>query len=318
MRELLKRFKFIRDIYYKHKERKFENLKKKRSTTPHTFINRSKSNEKLLVILAGYKDRLFDLVFERVKAFLPKDIDVCIVSSGKYHEGLAKRAEVEGYSYLSTKRNHIGLALNVAINQFEKVKYIYKIDEDIFLTKGFFETLFDTYQKVLNEGDFTPGIVAPLIPINGYTHLEILKKLKLVDTYTKKFELPKYASMPYRMIENNDQVARFFWGEGGFVPKLDKLNEIFKKDQFKVSGAPHKFSIGAILFTKDLWNDMGRFSVQRGNGLGIDEIDLNKYCYLESLPVVVSHNQVVGHFSFGKQTKSMFEYLDKHPEMFKL
>ena len=46
----------------------------------HDFIDRSKGYEKLCIILAGYKPTLWEDVFGRLAAFIPDDIDVCIMT----------------------------------------------------------------------------------------------------------------------------------------------------------------------------------------------------------------------------------------------
>ena len=107
---------------------KKEKDKKRRVKGKYTFINRKKDSEKLCIILAGYKQFLWEDVFGRIEKYVPKDIDVCIVSSGLYSEELAKIAEKNDWSYLSVKQNKVSLAQNIAINLFEKATMIYKLD----------------------------------------------------------------------------------------------------------------------------------------------------------------------------------------------
>ena len=126
----LKKIKIYDKVKYIVKDRK--NLTKK-----YKFENRIKSKEKVCFILAGYKEFSYDIVFSRIKKFVPKDVEVCILSSGKYSEKLSKIASDNDWSYLSTKRNNVCLIQNVANSIFKDAKYIYKIDEDIFVTKHF-------------------------------------------------------------------------------------------------------------------------------------------------------------------------------------
>ena len=140
-------------------------------------IDRRKNSNILLIILAGYKSFCYEDVFARVKAFTPKKFDICITSSGLFDETLNKIAAENGWSYLSTAQNNIPLAQNLAIKIHDKAEFIYKMDEDIFVTDGCFETLMKTYRHVLRHGHYNVGFVAPLIPINGYGHIRVLEKL---------------------------------------------------------------------------------------------------------------------------------------------
>ena len=104
-------------------------------TRRYKFENRSKNKDTICMILAGYKEFTWDIVFKRIKEFSNDDIDICIVSSGLYSERLSKIAKINGWSYLSTKRNCVTLAQNMVLKLFPNANYIFKLDEDIFITK---------------------------------------------------------------------------------------------------------------------------------------------------------------------------------------
>ena len=105
----------------------------------------------MCMILAGYKMFCADVIFDRIKKFVPKDVDVCILSSGKYSEELSELAKKNNWSYLSTKRNNVSLIQNIAIKLHKDAEYIYKLDEDVFVTRNYFKTLFDTMKKLEKE-----------------------------------------------------------------------------------------------------------------------------------------------------------------------
>lgn len=277
-------------------------------TNKYKFEDRKNNKEKACFILAGYKEFLYDSVFTRVKKYVPDDVDVCILSSGKHSEKLSKIAKCNNWSYLSTTRNNVALIQNVAINVFSNAKYIYKIDEDIFITKNFFDTTLKTLEYCKEKSNFFPGIVAPTIPINGFANMIILERFNLKQVYEEKFEQPKCAAGNKRMIENNPKVAKFFWGDENYLPSIDKIDEELNKDKFDFVPCPIKFSIGAILFERELWKDMGMFHVGSGAGMGNDEKQICTYCMLASRPIIVSKNTAVGHLSFGPQNKEMKEY----------
>jgi hypothetical protein len=289
----------------------------KKFVRPMFFYNRSDNSDVCCLVLAGYKEYLWDVVFRRLKFFVPENIDICVVSSGLFSQKLYDMCKENGWSYLSTRRNSIPLALNTAIKQFASAKKIYKIDEDIFITKNFFQKTSDCYEKC-KESEYIPGLVAPLIPVNGYGYLRILKKLELVEEYKKIFEVPKYGSGIEKKIENNADVAKFFWGEKGYIPSIDNLDEIFSAQDFSFSVCPLRFSIGAILFARSTWEDMGYFQVDYSTGMGVDEVQLCSLVITKSQAIIICENTVVGHFSFGKQNDAMKEYFLTHPGKFEI
>ena len=280
------------------------------------FKNRAKGSDKLCILLAGYKEFLYPAVMGRLKAYADEDIDVCVVTSGLFSKTVDDICAENGWSYLSTKNNNVALVQNVAIRLHPNARFIYKLDEDIFITEGYFKNMMRAYEHAA-KGDYTPGVIAPLIPINGYGHARILKKLGLEEHYASHFEEVKYMAGPDRQIENNPDVARFMWGEGGFVPSVDELNRRFAAEPLEENSCAIRFSIGAILFERSLWQAMGYFTVDRsGNAMGQDEEQLCAYCCIASRPLMVSENVVVGHLSFGKQNQPMKEYYLSHSERF--
>ena len=303
--------KFINIVYPKVNERiSF--------TKNYVFENRSNNNDSLCVILAGYKEFLWDNVFDRFNKFSEDNIDICIVSSGLYSKKLSKIAEEYEWSYISTKRNSITQTQNTAINLFPNAKYIYKIDEDIFITKNFFKTLKNTYEYVQEEGEYDVGFVAPVLPINGYSHVVLLKKLDLIDYFNENFEKVKYATGDKRMIENSPEVAKFMWGDNGIVPHIDDINEMLQNSPLSYSAVPIRFSIGAILFHRNLWENMQYFKVRFGIGLGLDERQICTYCMITSKAMIVSENCCVGHLGFQNQNEDMKKYYLNNPQRFEI
>jgi hypothetical protein len=315
-KNFLKRAKYTKDIYLDIKYILTPTYKQK-IIRNFFFYNCSKKSEKCCIILAGYKEFLWEKVFERIKAFVPPDIDVCISSSGLYSDKLLEICKNNNWSYISTKRNSIPQILNISINAFPQAKFIFKIDEDIFITKNFFEKIFKCYENC-KESDFIPGFVGPLIPLNGYGHMQILKRLSLVSIYTQLFETPKYAVGQNRMLENSSNVAKFFWGSTGHIPHIDILNEYFEKQNFSFSVCPIRFSIGAILFTRTLWEKMGFFIGDKASGLGSDEFQICSLAMSSANAIIVAENTVVGHLSFGLQNNEMKKYFQSNPDKFSL
>ena len=319
IKDFLKNSKLTRSAYFFLKQKKINRLYKSKINSEYTFINRSANKEKMCIILAGYKEFLYEAIFTRIKNFSESDIDFCVVSSGKYSEELSIICKANNWSYLSTKKNNVSLVQNLAIHLHPSAKYIYKLDEDIFITKNYFSTMFDTLQKVESEGDYNIGFVAPLILINGYSTLTILKKLNLRKEYEQRFGKLYHAHGDNQMIQSNPHAAEFMWGANNIVPHIDEINEKFQSEKFSYSACPVRFSIGAILFRREVWEDMGMFTVhKKSNDMGSDEAELCNITMSDSKGIIVCENSVVGHLSFGKQNGEMKEFFFSHPERFNI
>lgn len=310
----LKKIKWISTLYNRYKIHKMNNLCKDK----YIFEGKEKGSDKLCYILAGYKPFLWDIVFKRIKEFVPQDYDLCIVSSGLYNETLSKIAKENGWCYLSTKTNNVALVQNVVISKFAEALYLFKLDEDIFVTKNYFGNLLNLYKHLKNESTYDVGVVSPLIPINGFAHALVLDRYGLVRDYESKFEKILQKADPNRMIENNPDVAKYMWGCGNGLPNIDRMACDLSDDNASYVPAPVKFSIGAILFDRRLWKDMGyfKFKSKKDNCMGGDEGQICSECVLQGRPFVVSKNTIVGHLSFGKQNAAMKEFFLSNKSVF--
>lgn len=283
------------------------------------FTDRKKDRKDLLVVLAGYKEFVWDSVFQRVQTFVPKETDVCIVTSGLENDWLKVLCEKYQWSYLSTSRNNVSLAVNTAIWKHPQAKYIYKMDEDMFLTEGVFETLKNTYLEVERNGRYEVGFVTPLIPINGYGYVRLLEIFHAVDLWKEKFGELKYAGLTHhKSIRENPDAARFMWGEGN--PRMDNLDcmqRTLSEREFQYSICSIRYSIGFILFHRNLWIHMGGFPTFIGN-MGVDEEAICQYCLMQSYAMIVAENAIAGHLSYGPQNKEMEKYYYENKEKFML
>ena len=315
IKKILKRNKFRDQNYKKLKKYINDNNSFK---CRYKFDNRSHDEEYLCIVLAGYKPFLMCDVFDRIKLFKKDKMDICIITSGIYSNRIADVCKDNGWSYLSTKENNVSLVQNVAIKLHPAAKYIFKLDEDVFITKNYFERMIEAFRHA-EISEFFPGVIAPLLNVNGYSYVRILEKLDIKEKYSSIFEKVKYAAGPDRLLENCYQAAEFMWGSTGDVPQIDILNEQLWNSVHRELPCPIRFSIGAILFERNLWESMGHFKVNRKtNAMGADEAQLCEFCILQSRPIMVSENIVVGHFSFGPQTNEMKEFYKAHNDLFKI
>ena len=279
------------------------------------FDNRSRGAEDVLLVLAGYKKELWEDVFSRVRQFTPQSLDVCVITSGLESEELSSLCERYGWSYLAMMRNSLTLSQNIAIDQHPKARWIYKIDEDVFLTDGFFDRLKRTYVQAEKDNPNGVGFVAPLLNVNGYCHVKILERMNQVDAWERQFGRLCFTDGIYhnKAIRESPDAARFMWTIG----QIDDLSEQFSAQGLRYSVTPYCFSIGAILFERSTWLDMGMFDVSvTSNGLGDDENQLCGYCLWHTKAKVICESSLVGHLAFGPQTQTMLAFHRENRRLF--
>ncbi|MDR3299584.1 MAG: hypothetical protein LBU43_06180 [Candidatus Accumulibacter sp.] len=264
------------------------------------FIDRRVKSDKMLLVLAGYKPMLWEIVFKRIRVFAPEDIDVCVVTAGKNVLELDKMCEKNGWSYLATSTNNCCLAQNIAIELFDTAEWIYKLDEDMFICDGYFSQLHETFIEA-EKSRYHVGMVAPLIPVNPHGNIMFLEKLGLLDEYESKFGKAFYDFETH--FEYKFEETMFFWEH---TLPIDETAKKFQSNERAYSIAPHRFSIGAILFRKAVWEEMGGFSVFQGNGVGDDETDFATHFLAKTnfYTYIVSENTFAAHYSFGKMRNS--------------
>ncbi|WP_017752675.1 hypothetical protein [Clostridium tyrobutyricum] len=291
-----------------------ENREKLNFTGKYVFINRSMNRNNLLIVLAGYKEYLWDDTFERIKAFVDDDIDVCIVLSGVQSKKILRMCSENNWSYVETEEDKLSLGQNIAIKKHPNASYIYKIDEDIFITKNFFSKLKDTYLKVKDENKYEIGFVAPLMPVNGYCYRRFIEIFNLLNEYEKKFGNALYSCMGIPPHINGD-AAIWLWEKSS---PIDKSNELLNNMEFRYSICFHRFSIGAIMIRREFWEEINGFKVGFIGNMGVEEKDICEYCMNNSRAIVVSENVLVGHFAFGPQNLKMMQYYFNNRKKFKL
>lgn len=298
-------------------------LRKKTSNVKqYSFIDRSKGSDRLCMVLAGYKEKLWTDVFSRLEAYLPSECDVCVMTSGLESQELKDLCERYEWSYLSTRINQLSSIQNLAIELHPSAQWILKVDEDIFVTEGFFESLFTTYKEVAEETFYEPAFVSPILNVNCYSFLTLLKKTGLVDDFCNQGfgEIKLTDGLAHHChILQNPAIAKYLWGETQpLLADIDSLQRRFLSEEPGFEICPYRFSIGCILFSRKSWASMGKFPVMRKIGLGDDEAFIGVYAFFTGRVIVVDTNCIVGHLGYGPQTKEMMQFYEEHRDIFAL
>jgi hypothetical protein len=270
----------------------------------HHLVDRSRGSERALVVIAGHRPLLWPWTLARVARAVPADVDVCLVTPGLRHAELEHLAADQGWSYLSTAGGHVGVAQNLAIRALPRARWLFKLDEDMFVSPGYFERLFAGYQRAAQAAEFALGFAAPIINVNGFSFVDFIEGLGLRAAWEQRFGPVRRASdgVP---AQRDGEAAVWLWSHG--LP-VDAVAERFAAMPFGFSVVPHRFSIGAILFERSLWETMrGYPRLERAPGLGEDEQHICVECLSRSRAAVVIHDVYAGHFAFGGQLSAMVE-----------
>jgi hypothetical protein len=268
----------------------------------HERVDRASSRERALLVIAGHKPYLWPHTLARIARHVPADLDVCVVCPGVDPPALRLAAERRGWSYLTTRANQVGVAQNLAIDAFPAAQMIYKLDEDVFISAGFFEDLLAGFLRVEAESEFAVGFCAPVLNVNGFSYVDFLRAEGLEDAYRARFG-PTRRAADRIPAQADGQAAAWLWQHS--LP-VDAVAERFRSRPFAWSVCPHRFSIGAILFRRGLWEDMrGYQRIPGRSGIGWDEQRLCVACLSHSRIMAVVHNVFAGHFSFGAQEPAM-------------
>lgn len=273
----------------------------------YRFTDRSSGKTTLIIVLAGYKSYLWAATLTRLKQYAPAHADFCVASAGMYSSELEEMCTENDWSYLSVSRNSPGVALNKAIALHSEADYIYKLDEDIFISSDFFRLLREGYDQTWRDSLLEPGFCAPVLNVNGISYRSFLRKLNLESKYQEKFGrlVTRCDNLP---VHNNPDASWWLWKN---TLPFDQVGYRFARESSgHYSVCNTRFSIGAILFRRAFLNSVGGFkSAWHSAALGVDEDMLCRDCVSQSRPMYVIESVLAGHFSFYPQEALMKEKL---------
>lgn len=269
------------------------------------FTDRRKHSDHLLLIVAGHKPSLWPLVLPRVEKFTPSDWDVCLCCPGTNPSALQERAATNGWSLLHTPSNQLALTQNLAIARHPAACRIVKMDEDIFLAENTLPGLAAALTQSEKDSPFRPGLIAPLLNVNGFSARLLLKHLGRLAEFESRFGPCRQACLE-TPVWQNPEAARYLWE---VVLPFDQAAAHFATRPPGFSACPHRFSIGCIALTREFWESQQGFTVAPPGDLGVEEIDLAAHCAVTSRPLVVAHHLLAGHAGFGHQMPLMEPWL---------
>lgn len=287
--------------------------KAERCEVEYRFQDRSRGMETLCYVMAGYEPLLYDNVLGRIRKHSCPDMDYCLISSGIYSQELDGIAARYGWSYLSTAQNQVCFIQNKVIELHPKARYIFKLDEDIFIGAGYFENMLKAYRRLEEEGEYRIGFLVPVIPVNCFGYRSFLNAVGKTKAYEQKFGRA-YRSR-FSAVFSLSQVAEYLWKETG---SFDQRAKWFAEERDGFTVCDCYFNIGAMLYDRQRWSMMGRWPEKPGTGMGMDESFILRDNAEKDFAVYEIGNVLAGHFAFGHQKERMREFYREHPEIFQM
>lgn len=308
------------DVIYKIVNVLNKKIERSRSfTNNYVFDNRQKKSENLILIVAGFQPYYWDEVFSRVQYsadIFAEGIDVCVCIPQGLPEAksiLQEKCKKLGWSCLYLKRDLLAQAQNVAIKLHPAANYIFKIDEDILLSKDYFYRLKKAYLNVKGKIPYPIGFMGPLINVNAYCSLQFLKSIGALEEYENRFgayEVHGWEDDSHNKIHKSPEVGEFLWEKS--TPFDQMAEHISNINNGKFSLSPVRYSIGAILFTRSFWDSIGFFKVGGLKNMGVEETQVCAFCMVHFFPIVVAEDVFVGHLGFYSQKEACRKFLEKN------
>lgn len=276
------------------------------------FDDRFNSASKLVVLLAGKKKYLWDLVFKRLNEFLEYNAHVVVVNPGGLNsEDLRRISKNYGWSYLETKSRRLATGINMAIDYYkDSIEWIYKMDDDVFITQRIFEKLLKAYQMAKESSPYYPAVALPVFNVNEATYLYFIRTLGIEQEFKKRFNAElKFGN---HLVWKNPEVAVWLWEHS--LP-IDHVADIFNRNApFDICNM--RISIGLMLIHLETWLNMQGFESCTSGSIGSDEEGLANYISNNMLGWVIATNAFAGHFSYYSQEDTMKKFFEKRKKEF--
>lgn len=160
----------------------------------------------------------------------------------------------------STSYNQIGRIQNEIIGKLKADFYI-KIDDDILVsenwTKGFV--------NVFERNHFTMSFGSVVIPINGFGWIPFLEIMGLRETFRQEFPDVEFKQDCFDVpVIKDARACEFIWNACIDIDQASKTFVANQAGNYQDLYCPHRYSIGAIVFSHKSWEKMGGWKVQEG------------------------------------------------------
>ncbi len=158
----------------------------------------------------------------------------------------------------ATSFNQLAVIQNQVIEKLKADFYI-KIDDDILVTENWTDAFVGVYERHHQTMSF--GSVT--IPINGFGWVPFMEIMGIIPEFKSRFpQIPIQQDCMDVAIYKEKEVNEFIWEH---CLDLDDTARTFIANQngtYQDLICPHRYSIGAIVFSHKFWEEMGGWYVQ--------------------------------------------------------
>jgi hypothetical protein len=158
----------------------------------------------------------------------------------------------------SSSYNQLAVIQNEVIKKLKADFYI-KIDDDILVTENWTNAFVNVFER--NHQTMSFGGV--IMPINGFGWIPFMDIMGFTDEFKKEFPdtllIQECIDVP---VYSDKLINKFLWDK---CLNLDATAKTFVDNQhgkFQDLLCPHRYSIGAIVFSHQRWEEMGGWRVQ--------------------------------------------------------
>ena len=321
MSKIRKFFKMgLGEICYRISAKIYDAQSKKRLfAKKYLYDNRQKGFENLLIIVAGFQPYYWDQVFARVnksRETFGESIDICVcvpegIKGSK--DDLRKRCEKLGWSFLYIHLDLLSQVQNTAIKLHPHAQWIYKIDEDIIMSEDYFCRLKHAYINADSKSFYPIGFMGPLLNINAACAPYFLKTVGAYDEFRAKYgEYRIKFQKEDDLIHKSKELAEFIWEKS--VPFDEVAAGIYSKNKGVFVVSPVRYSIGAILFKRDYWEQIGFFKVGILGQMGLEEEQICGFSLVNFKPIFIALDVFAGHLGFYTQKETCRRFFEKHSD----
>ncbi len=160
----------------------------------------------------------------------------------------------------STTYNQLSIIQNEVIKHLKSDIYI-KMDDDILVVENWTTPLLDVYNR--NYSLMSYGSV--VIPINSFGWVPFIEIMNYKEEFVQLFpDVELVQNGTDAAIFYHKEVNEYIWNKCIDIDSAASQFIANQKGNFKDLVCPHKFSIGAIIFSHKIWEDMGGWQVEDG------------------------------------------------------
>jgi hypothetical protein len=222
-------------------------------------------NKVPILLLTHDRPNMLEKVLHRIIKYTDwNDFDLWILNNRpSTSNAKVVRMFKDNYPFINiytTPYNQVSQIQNEVIRQLKSDIYI-KMDDDILVAENWTTPFIDVYNR--NYRNMSFGSV--IIPINGFGWLPFMDVMNITEEFKNHF--PKVELKQGCMdvaVWNDKLVNEFIWNKCLNVDKTAATFLANQQNNFQDLFCPHRYSIGAIIFSHQVWESMGGWKVQAG------------------------------------------------------